>query len=72
MRRAINIFVGADEETSCTYTNQQNVRGLDAWLFDAEFSAEGAPYKYRTMLMRSEKGIFQILDGMINYYESSE
>ena len=65
-------FVGAYEETSCAYTNQKNVRGMDAWLFDAECSAEGETYKYRTMLMLSDNGIFQILDGMIDYYESCE
>ena len=45
---------------------------MDAWLFDAKCSAEGETYKYRTMLMLSDNGIFQILDGMIEYYESCE
>lgn len=63
-------FVGAYEETTCTYTNQTNVRGMNAWLFDAECSAEGEPFKYRTMLMRSENGVFEIFDGFVEYYES--
>lgn len=41
---------------------------MNAWLFEAECSAEGELYKYRTMLMRSKKGIFEILDGVVDYY----
>ena len=60
--------IGATEETSCAYTNETNVRGMEAWLFDVEYSAEGEPYNYRTMLMRSDSGVFEITNGSLQHY----
>ena len=64
----IDYIIGGNEETSCAYTNETNVRGMEAWLFDVECSGEGEPYTFRSMLMRSDSGVFEITNGSMQHY----
>lgn len=47
-------------ETSCALSNPVNVRGMDAYLFDATCTGDGSAYDTRIMLMRPDGG-----DGII-------
>ncbi|MCP5073753.1 MAG: hypothetical protein GY947_10730 [Rhodobacteraceae bacterium] len=53
-------------ENSCELTNPVKIRGMSATLYDAVCQGEGESYSYRLMLLKTEKGVAFVKDGVVS------
>lgn len=63
-----DVFEGV--ENQCKLMNPQEIKGLDAVLYDAECTSEGETYTMPMMLMRLPDGLAIIENGFVNLLKS--
>lgn len=56
--------------TRCELSNPVRIRGMDAFLFDAQCRSDGHDYQDRIMLMESREGVYVIRDGDVSEWQA--